>query len=361
MPQFNAVLLLGPEEGEKQDWIDREKKKLLSEYPDLEISLFFAFETDGGDVMEALSGGSLFSSHHLVIIKHFEDAKKTSPLVKQLAAYLKEPSEDSHLFIVSELTSYSLPQEIVKCFPKDKVITFWELDETKKRNYLRNFFRQEGFGISDAAITTILSLVENNTRELRSWCTQLAIFFHSEKEKRTIEEDDINRFLTHTREEDGYTLFNAVGNGDLAKAEGIIGRILSSDQKAGIPVIAALMRQFRVLESYMQLRKSDGEDYALSNAQAISTSAVGYDSKGIKRKDQPLFRKAASIYSLQDCGRIILLLEEADASIRKAPQEQQQIELELLVHTIIEGHGKATPLALERELMDDSLRNGKRY
>ena len=68
--------LLGTEEGEKQNYLEAEKKRLRQLHPDLEIITFFAFDTDAGDLEEALFSSSLFSAYSLVIIKHYEEAAK---------------------------------------------------------------------------------------------------------------------------------------------------------------------------------------------------------------------------------------------------------------------------------------------
>ena len=358
----NVALLLGPEEGLKQEWIDKEKKELEKKYPDLETYLFFTFESDGSDVASALQGSSLFSSHSLVLLKHFDQIKKTSPLFKELVNYLKNPNEDSHLFIISDQGPSSVPSEISKLINKDDQIVFWEMFENKKRDYLRSLFRSEGFQIAEDAIDLILELVENNTRELKAWCTQLVIFFHKDESKRVITEDDVSQYLTHTRNEDAFSLFNAVAECNLARSIGILNRILNEDPRSGIGIISILQRQFRLLESFNLIKDREGLDAAFEKATALSTSAVGPAIKGIKnKKDRELFTLASKRYTAQDCSSIISYLEEVDITIRQASGESEQTLLELVIHTIINGKGKRSPIKLERELMDNSFRNIDRY
>ena len=73
-----AYLLIGPEEGKKQDWIIEKKKEILSLHPDSEVGLLFTFETDADTLADALSSSSLFSSFKLVFLKNFDDVKKLS-------------------------------------------------------------------------------------------------------------------------------------------------------------------------------------------------------------------------------------------------------------------------------------------
>ena len=55
-------LLLGPEEGEKNDWLKREKERVLKEHPDAEIHSFYTGDDDGAAVSSVMSQPSLFSS-----------------------------------------------------------------------------------------------------------------------------------------------------------------------------------------------------------------------------------------------------------------------------------------------------------
>ncbi len=354
----NIALLLGPEEGEKQEWIDREKAALKEQYPDLEIVIAFAFESDGTEVAEALGGASLFSSHTLVIVKYFEEAKKGSPLVKAISDFAKNPNEDSHLFIVSSGTTYSIPADILKAVPKENQITFWELFENKKKDWIRNFFRKEGFQINENATELLLELIENNTAEMRSYCSQLALFFQLKADKKTITEEDISTYLAHTKEEDGYTLFGYIAEGNLDSALAALKRIFTSDSRASIGIIAALQRQFRLLESFLLIRKTAGEDAAFEQATALPSGAVAYEVKGIKsRRDKTTIRKGGENYTIEDVDRIIAYLDREDINIRKASADQQQLTLEMLIYTIVVNKGKESELKLQSELMENSFSN----
>lgn len=351
----NVALLLGPEEGEKQDWIEREKAALFKTYPDMETLTVYAFESDGSDIEEALYGLSLFASHTLVTVKHLEEAKRG--VIDALVSFIKKPTEEAHLFLVSEALSLQIPSEIVKAVPKENQIVFWELFENKKREWITSYFKKAGFSITSEATSALLELVENNTRELKNISEQLIIFFKSDSAKKTVTEDDISRYVSHTREESGYTLFLYIADRDYERSLAAIARILDSKSAPPLMIISALMRQFRLLESYMVLRKNGSDEEAFDKARPLKLSEVPEGKGGVKKKDRPLFKKAAAYYSLQDVSRIIKLLEREDIQIRKIPQEQDRCELELLVKNIIFDRGEDCPLSLECELMDNSLRH----
>ncbi len=351
----NVALLMGSEEGLKQDWIDRERADLLLQYPDLEIVPIFAFDSDGADLQEALEGASLFSSHKLVMLRHFEEAKKASPLYRTLAQYLKKPNEDTHLMILTTQKPSEVGSEITKALSKEQQVVFYEMFENKKEEWLRNYFRREGLNISREAVSLLLDTVSNDTFEMKESCYQLVSFIKAKGESNTITEEDIAKYTAHTRTEDGYTLFAHMAEGNLERSLASLRKILSSDPRSGISVVSTLQRQFRLLESFLSIRRQKGEAAAFSEATVLGTSSFGREVKGIMKMSWNTFRSAARNYSEEDAARIVLYLDRQDLEIRKAGTDNQGLLFDMLVYTIVRDKGRETPLALERELMENSF------
>ena len=55
-----VFLLLGQEEGEKSEFIKRERNKIRSLYPDTEEYVFFGGDEDGGGISSALTRAPCF-------------------------------------------------------------------------------------------------------------------------------------------------------------------------------------------------------------------------------------------------------------------------------------------------------------
>ena len=124
-----AYLLFGPEEGKKQDWINEKKREILKSYPDAEQILLFTFETTPEVLTDALNSSSLFSSSKIVQLKSFDDVKKGA-LVNALIKYLKNPSDDSFLFIISSENSVrKFPSELTALIKTENTVAFYEMIE----------------------------------------------------------------------------------------------------------------------------------------------------------------------------------------------------------------------------------------
>ena len=78
--------------------------------------------------------------------------------------------------------------------------------ENRKPQWVENFFRKNGFSISPDAVEQILEMVENNTESLKSECSR---FFFCFEKGTTITSDDVEKILSHNREENAFTLFDS--------------------------------------------------------------------------------------------------------------------------------------------------------
>lgn len=344
--------LMGTEEGEKQDFLEKEKAMLRKEHPDLDVVQLFAFEVDAPTLDEALYAPSLFASHTMVILRHYEELRKDSPVNKTILGYIKADVDTSSLYVLSSGSGYSLPAAISKALGKDGVINFWEMFENRKQDWVRGFFRKEGWSIDGEAIRYILDMIENNTLEMKNTCGQLAAFFTLEKKaERTITVDDISAYLSHTKNEDGFSLFVQIAKADLAKALSSLRKMLTSDSRSAMGLVPILLRQFRLLESYISLLGS-GEAYALENATAFSSS--GGLVKGIKGpRDKQTFAIARTKYTLEDCARIIAYLDGMDTAVKQASGDELELTLCLMLHTIIVRKGQVPSLSLFNDLLDN--------
>ncbi len=353
----DAYILFGPEEGKKQDWLNEKKKAVISAHPDAETVLLFTFETGPDELLDALQSASLFSSYRLVLLRSFNDVKK-GPLLNALIKFLKSDSEGTTLIITSdEVSQKRFPAELTALFDRDHLIPFYEMRDDEKKYYVQNLFRRENFKVEPEAVSLILSLVENNTLELRTFCYPVIDFF-AKRAERTINADDISAFLSHTREETPSTLFSYIADGNLQGAVASNARMLMMKNDGGFATVSALGKYFRVLEDLHSLSRNMSLRDAFRQAGSLKTSPFDY--KGVfNLNDQQSYTKALRRYTPEDTDRIIALLEDADADIRKCPQEMVKTVMETLLYTIIVSKGRSTSLKLERELMDDSFSNIK--
>lgn len=353
-----VYILLGPEEGEKNQWIQNMRQRVLADHPDAECYTFFGGDEDQSSFVSAISQNSLFASFRFIVLKHFENVKKTDEMCQAAIEAAKEGQEDLVFVIVSsESSASSVPKELVNAAGKENTITFWEMKEDQKKSWIRERCRKEGFQISQDAVEEILSSVDNNTQEMKNLVLSITTFLRLQnKGARVIETDDVEAYSARTKGENGYTLFRAVGEGDLEHSLLIVQSILLNDSREVIPAVTVLANMFRRLENCLELKAArKSEDQIWKEATFIPTYSGGRRQVGINFKERDLYRKAMRFYSLEDVRRIIVYLGKADSFVKSASTDMTKLYMEELVYRIIVNKGAEPSLEFDGPSLDTAL------
>jgi len=241
----NVYIFLGPELGKKQDALDAIKNKKKN----AEIFSFYAGETPVSAIADTLLNIGLFSDSRVVIVKNADLIKKKDE-TELLASCMKNIDQNAVLILLSD--EIKLAAGIEDAFEKTGVSktnrqVFYEMFEREKHEWLISFFKREGFNINRDCAAAVLELVENNTDALKRECSRLLSFLPKDK---NITPDDIEKWLSHNREESAFTLFSRIASGDLAKALESLSVMLAAKESA-IGILSSLAMCFRKLGDYL--------------------------------------------------------------------------------------------------------------
>jgi DNA polymerase-3 subunit delta len=292
---MGAYIFLGPELGKKQDAFDSIRKK----FSDAEETVFYANETPVNTITDNIQNMSLFAEKRIVTVKNAECIKKKDD-VELLASCIKSLDTHTAFFLLSEETKLAAGLE--NAVPKNNRQIFYELFEREKSEWVRQFFKQEGFNIDKDGISVILELVENNTAALKSECSRLVNFLPKDK---PLNPQDIDKFLSHNRDESAFTLFSRIAAGDISKALESIAVMLAAKESAQ-GILAGLAWCFRKLGDYLELSESS------SNPDSFELKKIGLSSP--KARDD--CAAAARRYNAQDVETCLALTAEYDILLR---------------------------------------------
>ena len=296
MDKSLSWLFLGPEIGEKQIAIDEIRKKLNCG----EETVFYAGETAVPLMVSNIRNASLFADSRLFIIKCAEGIKKKDD-VDLLSACLAALPEFTFIILLSEETSVAKGLESAVSQGNKKV--FWELLDSRKTEWVKDFFRREGFNINAEGIETILELVENNTSALRQECSRLILFLDKGKD---ITAEDAEKWLSHTREESAFSLFSRIAVGDFSRSIESL-RTLLAAKEAPVAIFAGLSYCFRKLGSYLTLIEAGiTSDFEFRK--------IGVSAPGVKRD----YAAAARRYNSAAAERCLALTTEYDFRLRSS-------------------------------------------
>jgi len=325
--KIKTYLLLGPEIGKKQDFIDKLKK----EQPDAEYYKFYPFDNQMDSLFETLGNESLFSPSRFIVLDEIDQISKQGDIA-QLVSYIKSPDKNATLILCSKEVFLKKQNTIQRCFTKDKdLLFFFEMYESDKNKWLKDFFKKENFSISDRACEIIKEQIENNIQEFRNVCTQMAVFYHSEeKEHPQITEEDVEDFLTHTRAENEDTLFKYLIKKDLEASIDCLHSIIRQTDVNRISIFKIWLN-FRNLLSF-KISETNG-----TNGKVFSTDK-GY----LKAKDKFIFNSFGKNYSQKNTEDIMELISDFDFKLKGIPANVQPVLWEQFIYTVIIHNGITT-------------------
>jgi DNA polymerase-3 subunit delta len=315
----NAYIFLGPELGKKQDETDSIKQKVK----DAEITVFYAGETPVSTMTDTIQNNSLFSEKHLIIIKNAEVIKKKDD-VELLVSCIKNIDENTSIILLSD--EIRLASGLDDAVPKNNRKIFYELFEREKSEWLKQFFKHEGFNIDKDCISVILEMVENNTEALKKECSRLVYFLPRNKEQgeSRVKAEDIEKWLSHNREESAFTLFSRIASGDLSKALESLSVMLAA-KEGSQSILAGLAWCFRKLGDYLSLLETGDAN------NSFELKKIGLSSP--KARDD--YAAAARRYNAESAEACLALTAEYDNLLRSPVGVMERILMDRYILKII--------------------------
>ena len=313
-------LLLGPEEGEKDSFVERlitRISKTIGQAPD--IHRFYSFESDLPEVLVTLRNGTLFSPYRVVLLRNVELLTKKKDL-DQLAEYAAAPAAQSTLVMFSEEIG-RIDKRLEKLVPKENKVIFWELFQNQKMGWILNYFKKRNVRIKPQAASFLLEMVENNTKELKETCEKLVIFFGEGSE---IGYGDVEKILYHSKEENVFTLFEKISTRDLEASLEVLTKLLLSGEADPVGLLAGLLAQVRRSKALKLLIE---KRYSLEEA----FSRVKITSKRMQR----IYAEAARRYSLPELQAVIQLIARFDYRVRSLGGALHPNLLQLFLYYLI--------------------------
>ena len=329
-----TYILLGPEKGLREDFISKVKSSLGP----CAVSKYYAFEDYEEQMYADLGNNDLFSDHKLVILEEAQSLtskEKTKPIVE----FIKNPSDCATLILVSN--ELYINQDIMAAIPdpQNRIQKFYELFENKKEEYLRDFFRRNGMSITSEACQAIIEKVENNISEFQTVCGQLVTYLKTLENKNEVAYDDVEDFLSHTRQETEFTLFSYLAKRRLESALECLSALLhtSDDYQVSSLIAVRLAAFFRRALSLRTLT-----DSGMSFQDACRKPFFAGEREIRMPKEKDIYKDCISNYSARDIERILVTLAEYDIKIKDAGTSMQQTMIERCLVDIIIHRGTHT-------------------
>lgn len=328
-------LYTGPEFGERNEAVDAVKTALKKKFGDIDEHLFYLQETPFGQIMTILQSGTLFSNGVCVVCKGAELLKKKDDLAMISDWLDSNPDESSVLILVSD--EVSVDSKLDKLVPAQNKKKFWEMFDNQKVPWLTKFFQKNGYRLNQDAAELILDMIENNTQSLKAECSRFFIIFPKDH---TVTVEDVEKILTHNREESAFTLFNQISqSGESVQKRfengiSILQKIRLSKDSSSVMLIAALSSCFRKLVLWHKVTANGLPD-------SFTLKVNGFSSVPMQNQ----YKNAAKIWTIGQATAILAILASTDMEIRSGGSLMEDILLEKMLYEIVIKKGASMSLA----------------
>ncbi len=330
MPKTEVYLFTGPEIGEKNEAIESLREKAMKKNGGIEEHKYYTSDVRIEDIVFQLQNASLFSPALFVTLRNCEQIKLKADIDTLVSWIENSSSSPNTLVLVSD--ENSIDKRIEKTVPDSNKKIFWEMFEDRKQSWLLSFFSKNGYSVTNEAIDLILEMVENNTESLKTECSKF--FFCFEKGSK-IDVNDVEKILSHNREENAFTLFDAMSDATktaknrFESSLEILQKIRSSKESNGTSIIAGLAYCFRQLRTW----------HALHSNGNIPTETDLRSSGFLGKRNQGKYAKASQIWTLGESSSILALLSRIDMKIRETGSMLEETYLTTLLYSIVIKNG----------------------
>ena len=322
-----VYLFCGPDTGEKRRAIERIRAQLqqIADGTALSTERHYPFETVIVDMIASLRTPSLFTPRRLVVLSQAEALKAVDTAV--LATYCRTPATETTLVIETEELRVS--KQLQDTIPTSCRRVFWERFPDQRRRNISAFFREREIVIEDQAVETLSEIVGSSSVALESECAALTAMHRAlSGEGTTLTTKDVDRWVHHSRAETVFSLFDHLGNRDLAAGVRTLQAITLTRQTTPSQLLSVLASQFRKAYDLQQLLQH------MEQAQAWRELKVS------GKRAQASLSRVADSYHATELQTIQRLIAEFDLRIRTAAQHMQLSLLRLVLYYIVARGGQ---------------------
>lgn len=312
-----------PQEKSPEEAARKPPKKSIEEH------ILHGFDDDAATLVRLLRSPSLFSDGIFVVFRGIEQVRGADQAAL-LGDYLVHPSENTVLILESTENSLAKIPVLAKhgqLIPRQNQKVFWEMFENRREDWLRSRIRERGGSISRDAAELFLETVENNT-ETMAWEVDKLLLMHANKSE--IQVEDIETYLFHSKVETPFTVFAYLAERNLENCLAAIPGILASEG-TGIPVLAGIVRQLRILAKIKSLQPRGVPDTAL------------LEEVGLKfKRAQASMLAAASRFSAAETAAALALALHYEFALREFGPAMHAHLLQLFCYQVIVRGGRGT-------------------
>lgn len=283
-------------QGEEDYYIDQlvnyaEHEILPESEAGFNLTVFYGRDADWAAVMNACKRYPMFAEKQVVLLKEAQHLKE----IDKLEAYVAAPLGSTIFIVAYKGKTLDKRTKLSKLLATHaELFNSEKIRDYKMSEWIAGMVKDKGYSISSKCIAMLEEHIGNDLSRIANEIDKLSLNLAG---KKTIEEDDIEKYIGISKEYNVFELQEALTRKDLVKALKII-NYFDSNPKA-VPIQQALPALYTfVSKVYTAFGMNDQSDNALKSLFYFNTSALQQGKLMMKN------------YGYSGVERIILLLHQ---------------------------------------------------
>ena len=230
-------------EGEEDYYIDQvmdyaEHKILPESEAGFNLSVFYGKDASWSDLVNACMRYPMFAEKQVVLLKEAQQMKD----LEKLDPYIENPLA-STIFVVSyKEKTLDKRTKLYKTIKKaGEIFTSEKVKDYKMLEWMKDYMNQQELEMNQKAMTLLVDYVGNDLSRITNEIEKITVNLGKRK---TITEDDIEKYVGVSKEYNAFELQNAMAKKDLAKAIKIIQYFESNPKAAPIQLVLPALYGF---------------------------------------------------------------------------------------------------------------------
>ena len=245
-------------EGEEEYYIDQvinyaEHKLLPEAEASFNLTVFYGRDADWAAVINACRRYPMFAERQVVVLKEAQHMKD----IDKLEGYIASPSETTVFVVGYKAKGVDKRTKLYKTLQANaEVLTTKKIPEGKMQEWITELASVKGYSIQPKSAALLEEHIGNDLSRIANEIDKLSVNL---QDKKTIDDDDIEKYIGISKEYNVFELQAAIAKKDLARSIKIINYFEANPKAAAIQmVLPALYAYFsKIYSVYGMNDKSD--------------------------------------------------------------------------------------------------------
>ncbi len=244
--------------GEDKALVKHECDKLIKELKETDIIKYDMKQDDLLDAIDDAKTVGMFSTKKIIILEDcfFLTASKTVPSLSKLEEYLEHYNKDNCCIFLTYSEKIDARKKINKLLSKHKIIEVKKPETSDLKKYAEDYLKKNNYQIED--INYLIEHIGSSLSNIKNELDKLMMY---KLEEKTIKNEDVDKVCIFMREEEIYSLTDAVIAKDTLKSLTLLEEFLnkSYDEIQIIMLLASQFRFFFQVKRLLNKNKSEAE------------------------------------------------------------------------------------------------------